>query len=139
MAKGKSPNIDGLASKVFCSCWHFIEGAFFDLVLHFWDTHELYLAFNLGVLKLVSKKADWRQIKVWRSLAMLSTTYKSLAKLITLCLQNSIPQLVFAKQSKFILGRQILDNILLTWLAIKGEINKLSALFLHLNFEKAFD
>lgn len=140
MAKGKSPGIDGLTSEVFYSCWHFIENDFFDILIHFWETCQLYPGFNEGVLKLIPKKADRQRIKDWRPIAMLNTIYKIIAKLLALHLRILLPQLVHERQTGFVPGRQIFENISITCLAIDWIIhNKTEAVLLFLDFEKAFD
>lgn len=52
MAKKKSLGIDGMTAEVYKACWDFIEDAFFNMILHFWETREIYPQFNEGVLKL---------------------------------------------------------------------------------------
>lgn len=71
---------------------------------------------------------------------MLTTTYKLIVKLIALHLRTLLPKPVSDQQTSFIPGRQILDNISITWLVFdKLQLDKTAALFLKLDFEKAFD
>lgn len=140
MARGNSPGLDGLTSEVFRTCWHFMEGGYFSLICHFWATGELYLSFNEGILKLLPKKADKRRINDWRPIALLTTAYKLVAKLISLRLRKVLHKIVSPRQTGFILGRQILDNISITCLAFDWvEQNGKLVLFMKLDFEKAFD
>jgi hypothetical protein len=71
---------------------------------------------------------------------MFTVVYKIIAKLLALHLKVLLPQLVSPQQTGFIPGRHILENVSLAWLAhdwVKATGN--SALFLSLDFEKAFD
>jgi hypothetical protein len=71
---------------------------------------------------------------------MLTVVYKILAKLLALRLKVLLPTIISPQQTGFIPGRHILENISLAWLAhdwIRSTGN--SALFLSLDFEKAFD
>jgi hypothetical protein len=71
---------------------------------------------------------------------MLTVVYKIIAKLLALRLKVLLPQLVNPQQTGFIPGRHILENVSLAWLAhdwVKATGH--SALFLSLDFEKAFD
>lgn len=71
---------------------------------------------------------------------MLSTTYKIIEKLLASRLRILLPKLVNEHQTGFIPRRQILENISTTWLAFDWiQLHKLEALFLLLDFEKAFD
>lgn len=71
---------------------------------------------------------------------MLNTTYKIVAKLISMWLRKILPQLVNKQQSGFVSGCQILENISITPLAFDWlNLHKLKALFLQHNFEKSFD
>ena len=51
------------------------------------------------------------EIQKWRPITILNTIYKILAKLISLCLQPMLPQLIHVSQTSFIKDRSILDNL----------------------------
>lgn len=108
MARGKSPSIDGLTTEVFQRCWHIIEDPYFEMIQQFWESRTFFPQFNEGILKLLPKKADKRRIQDWRPVAMLSTTYKIIAKLIGLQLHLLLPRLISNLQTGFIPCRQIL-------------------------------
>lgn len=99
----------------------------------------MYPQFNKGILKLLPKKVDKRHIRDWRPMAMLSTAYKIIAKLIRLQLRMLLPNLVMSDKLDSSHG-DILENISNTWLAFDRILQDgISALFLRLDFEKAFD
>lgn len=93
-----------------------------------------------GVVKLIPKKPDKQRLQDWRPLTMLNTLYKLLTKLLANRLKVVLPQLISPQQTGFVPGRNILDNIALAWMT-KDFINhnKIPALFLQIDFEKAFD
>lgn len=64
------------------------------MIQQFWETEEFYPQFNKGVLKLFKKKADKRRIRDWCPIAMLSTTYKIISKIIGNRLRNLLPKQV---------------------------------------------
>ncbi|CAM6096717.1 unnamed protein product [Calypogeia fissa] len=71
---------------------------------------------------------------------MLTTIYKLIAKLFALCLKVFLPRLIDPQQTGFIPGRNILENISSAWLTMDWiRAKRFSALFLKLDFEKAFD
>lgn len=71
---------------------------------------------------------------------MLNTAYKIIAKLIALRLNKLLPRLVNQRQTGFVPDYQILKNISITTMAFDWlKLHKQPALFLQLDFEKAFD
>lgn len=71
---------------------------------------------------------------------MLNTIYKIIAKLLALRLRSLLPYLVHERQTGFVPGCQILENISITSLSIDWIIHsKLQAILLFLDFKKAFD
>jgi hypothetical protein len=71
---------------------------------------------------------------------MLTVVYKIIAKLLAPWLKVLLLQLVSPQQTGFIPGCHILENVSLAWVThdwVKATRN--SALFLSLDFEKAFD
>jgi hypothetical protein len=113
---------------------------FLEMTLEFWRTGELVPKMKEGLIKLIPKKADKRRLKDWRPLTMLNVAYKVIAKLLALRLRLILPLIVAPQQTGFVPGRNILENISLAWLTADWlhQQNE-SALFLSLDFEKAFD
>lgn len=71
---------------------------------------------------------------------MLDTLYKILAKLLANRLKPLLTALISPQQTGFVLGWNILHNISLAWLTKDWlQHTKTLALFLQLDFEKAFD
>lgn len=71
---------------------------------------------------------------------MLNTIYKIIAKLLAMRLSLLLPLLVHERQTGFVPGCQILENISITCLGIDWIIhNKSQMLLLLLDFEKAFN
>lgn len=140
MPNNKSPGIDGLTAEVFKACWSFIISDFFDMITSFWESGVLYPGVNKGVIKLIPKKTDKIRLKDWRPLTMLSIPYKIINKLIAGRTQKVLPLIVNQQQTGFVKGRHILNNVSTAWLLKDWlEMTKTPALFLGLDFEKAFD
>lgn len=136
----KSPGMDGLTPEVLRACWHFMGKDLLAMILKFWETGTLAYSVKDGLIKLIPKKADKRHLKDWRPLTMLTTTYKLIAKLLALRLRVVIPFIISSQQTGFIPGRNILENISVAWLTADWlNLKRIAALFLKLDFEKAFD
>jgi hypothetical protein len=71
---------------------------------------------------------------------MLTVVYKIIAELLALRLKVLLPNIINPQQTGFIPGRHILENISLAWLTHDWvKATGQAALFLSLDFEKAFD
>jgi hypothetical protein len=113
---------------------------FLAMALEYWKTGELTSKLKEGLIKILPKKADKRRLKDWRPLTMLNVAYKIIAKLLALWLRIVIPSLIAPQQTGFVPGQNILENISLAWLTADWlHTQNQSALFLSLDFEKAFD
>lgn len=140
LPSNKAPGPDGLTAEVFRSCWDFIKEDFMELICEFWLSGVLPEMIKEGLIRLIPKKADKKLLKNWRPLTMLNTTYKILAKLLANRLKKVLPTLISRQQTGFIPGRYISENISIAWLTIDWvPRHKVLALFLKLDFEKAFD
>ncbi|CAM6082401.1 unnamed protein product [Calypogeia fissa] len=138
--KDKAPGIDGFTAEVFRACWDFISSDMLAMVLDFWNIGQIAQTIKEGVLKLIPQKADKRRFKDWRPLTMLTIMYKILAKLLALRIKLFLPRMISPQQTGFIPGRNILENVSMSWLTMDWiRAKKFPALFLKLDFEKAFD
>lgn len=82
LPKSKAPRIDGMIVEVLLAYWSFLQSDYLAMIHQFWDTRILAHQTIVKVLKLVSKKADKRQLKDWRPLTMMPIIYKLIAKLL---------------------------------------------------------
>jgi exonuclease III len=140
LALNKSPGSDGLTTEVIRACWDFIKDDFLELVHHFWRTGQLYMELLQGIIRIIPKKLDKLRLKDWRPLTMLQVVYKIAAKILANRLSVLLPLIVSPKQSGFVPGRQILNNISIGYLMKDwAESKQIPLLFLLLDFEKAFD
>jgi hypothetical protein len=113
---------------------------FLAMALTFWQAGELTPKLKEGLIKIIPKKVDKRRLKDWWPLTMLNLAYKLLAKLLALRLRIVIPTLIAPQLTGFVPGRNILENISLAWLTLDWLNHRNEpALFLSLDFEKAFD
>lgn len=95
---------------------------------------------NRGLIKLHLKEGDKALIKNWRPIILLNVSYKILAKMLSIRLENILPRLICNTHMGFIKGKCILENIITSWEAIEWANNSGQevAMFL-LDFEKACD
>lgn len=134
----KAPGPDKLTAEVVRAGWEFIQD-FMKMIEEFWILGCLPAEVKEGLIKLFPKKADKRALKDWRPL-MINTTYKIIAKILALRLKKILPRLINPQKTGLIPGKNILENILVAWLTAECVTkHRMPALFLKLDFEKAFE
>lgn len=80
MASGKAPGIDGLPSDFYKHFWSFLGH---DLLGDRFEKGTLPGSCRCTVLSLLPKKGDLTLLKNWRPVALLSTDYKILSKVLS--------------------------------------------------------
>ncbi|CAM2114380.1 unnamed protein product, partial [Caretta caretta] len=93
-----------------------------------------------GVLALLPKKGDLRDLRNWHPVSLLSTDYKIVVKAISLQLGSVLADVIHPDQTYTIPDRSIFDNLFLVRDLLElGHRDVLSFALLSLNQEKAFD
>ena len=76
----------------------------------------------------------------WRPISLMSELYKIFAKVIANRLQKVLSSMVHPTQYGFIVGRDVLPNILNVQMAMDyGKESKQQIVMIHLDIEKAYD
>ena len=94
-----------------------------------------------GLIFLIRKEGgSTEEILRWRLITILNSTYKILAKTLSLRLQPMLERLIHHPQTGFIKKRSILDNIFTFWEAFSlAQLQGMPLVILILDFEKAYD
>jgi hypothetical protein len=94
---------------------------------------------NYGVLVLIPKIKGANQIKKFRPICLLNVIYKIITKVLTLRLNATANKVASETQTAFILGRFILDGVMIVHEALRELRKKKYGIITKLNFEKAYD
>ena len=106
------PREDGLTQKKFLEYWEILEGPLCEAFKAILDTGRMPNQLAEGLIFLIPKgDGPSNDIKKWRPITILSTTYKILAKAVSLRLQPLLTSLIHVSQTGFIKERSILDII----------------------------
>ncbi|GBG85796.1 hypothetical protein CBR_g40605 [Chara braunii] len=140
MAKGKAPGDDGLPVEFFLATWEVVGPILVRLFNRVLEEEMLTEDMCRGVITLLYKKGDKRNVRNWRPISLLNVAYKILAKALSRRLAPLLPELVNADQGAFVKGRSITENMLAAMGALEiigGERRQVVVAMLDL--EKAYD
>lgn len=95
---------------------------------------------NKGITKLLPKDGDKALIKNWSPITLLNVSYKSLAKILALRLENVLPKFICSTQTGLIKRKYILENLITSWQAMEwAKISNQDVAMFLVDFEKAYD
>ncbi len=140
LESGKAPGIDGLPVDFYNVFWKEISKDLSLVLMNSLEKGFLPLSCRRVILTLLPKKGDLQEIKNWRPVALLSTDYKLLSKVLALRLKKAMEQIIHVDQTYCIPNRLISDNIIL----IRDVLDLSSSLgcelgLISIDQEKAFD
>ena len=113
MKGDKALGPDGFSMAFFQKCWEVIKKDMMAIFKEFHETRKFEKSLNATSVALTPKKAGAMEIKDFRPISLVSGVYKIISKVLTSRLKLVIRKLVSQTQSAFVLGRQILDSILM--------------------------
>ncbi|XP_071700547.1 uncharacterized protein [Rutidosis leptorrhynchoides] len=106
----------------------------------FWCNGNISKGCNASFITLVPKKQDPSLLNDYRSISLIGSYYKIIAKLLSNRIRKVIPTLVGFEQSAFIKGRNIIDGALIANESISFlKHNRIKSLIFKVDFEKEFD
>ena len=138
--RGKSPGSDGLPLEFYLTFWDILAP---DLIILFTDFSKLDTlpdSFKTGIVTLLYKDKDKRDLKNWRPITLLNVDCKLFSKLLAARMRRVLGDLIHPDQACAVPGRRITDSLVL----IRDTIcfardRNIRLIVLNLDFEKAFD
>ncbi|GJT04646.1 aspartic peptidase [Tanacetum coccineum] len=110
----RAPGPDGYTSVFFKKGWNIVGDDICNAVRDFFSNGLLLKEINHTFLALIPKVPTPLRVNDYRPISCCNVIYKSISKIITNRIMEGIKEVVHDKQSAFILGRRISDNILIT-------------------------
>ena len=136
----KSPGPDLLTAEFYITFEDLVLQPLTEVLKESFDNHTLPSTTKQGVIKILYKKGDPRELRNYRPLTMLNTDYKILAKILNRRVASVIEHVVSSPQLGFVPGRIITEASHLAKLmqAYLDETDE-EGLMIALDWEKAFD
>lgn len=110
----KAPGPDGFSATFYQSFWDILGEDVVKDIQAFFISSVLDPRQNETHVRLIPKIKGPRKVADYRPIALCTTHYKIIAKLLTRRLQPLLPGLISDHQSAFVKGRAISDNVLIT-------------------------
>ena len=140
MAKGKAPGHDGIPIEFFQLSWSTTGPDFLHMLRKGFEEGFLHEGVTKGLISLIPKEGDLKDLNYWRPITLLTAGYKVLDKTLQLRLQPILRDVISPEQTTFLPLRFILDNIVLTQEALHwAKSSRQPTVFLKLDFSKAYD
>ncbi|KAL3699430.1 hypothetical protein R1sor_017452 [Riccia sorocarpa] len=125
MKSNKAPGADGLTIEVVRTCWEWVGDDCVKMVRAVWSKKRILRADCEGLIKLLHKGGERKDLGNWRPISLMTLTYKIISKLLANRVRLVLPKLIDKQQTGFVMGR-ITDNVLsvkmgwATWTSQEG-------------------
>jgi hypothetical protein len=140
MKKNKSPGPDGFPADFYQEFWDLVKWDLKALVEQFAKGRIDIARLNYGIITLVPKTADAKQIQKFRPIYLLNVSFKIIPKVLMNRLTQCVSPVISKTQTSFIKGRYILEGVVILHEALNTFHNKKQdALIFKVDFEKAYD
>ena len=140
MQDNKAPGADGLPKEFYVTFWDVLKDPLLEMFNESLHSNNLPLSLRTGIISLLYKKGDKKDIKNWRPLTLLGVDRKILAKALFFRLQQVSGQIVGEEQTCAIPGRYMSESLALVRDSYLYACDRRLPLCISaLDLEKAFD
>ena len=113
MDTGKSPGIDGLTAEFYLAFWAVLGSDLVEVVNFGFQNGQLSVSQRRGLLSLIFKKGEKKDLKNWRPISLLCVDYKIGTRALAAQLQKVLSSVLHEDQTCGVPGRSIFSNLYL--------------------------
>ena len=140
LPSGKTPGSDGLPLEFYSAFWDLLGPELCSVLNDNFSRGFLSSSQREGIIRLIHKKDDPKDLKNWRPISLLNTDYKLASKVMAKRLKRVLPKIVHSDQTCGVPGRTIFSNLavfrdILDYIEVTNE----TGILVSLDQEKAFD
>ena len=140
MNAGKSPGTDGLTAEFYLAFWANIGEDLVEVLNYGFQNGQLSVSQHRGLLSLIFKKGEKRDLKNWRRISLLCVDYKIGTRALAARLQKVLSSVLHEDQTCGVPGRSVVSNLYLIRDLIEYcSAKNLPLAIISLDQEKAFD
>lgn len=140
MRKGKALGPDGFPIEFFQEFWDIINLDFLELVQESYSNKQMLKAMNSTFLVLFPKMDGANQLDFLGPIVICNVVYKVVTKLTAERVKSRFTSLIFDEQGDFVVGRQILDGVVVASKSIHSMVvSKEKSMLIKLDMTKAYD
>ena len=140
MPRNKAPGPDGFTIEFFKASWSFMSQDILEVVEESRRNQTVYPTLNATFLTLIPKQENSNTLVGFRPISLCNVIYKILSTIMVNRLKPLLPRLIAPKQTGFVKGRQILDEIVTAQEAIHSlKTLKSKGMLIKLELSKAYD
>jgi hypothetical protein len=140
MEHNKAPGLDGVPTEFYQGFWDVIKG---DMLLFFHEFHKGHLplfSLNFGIITLLLKQKEAKQIQQFRPICLLNISFKIFTKVMTNQVALVAEKVIKPSQTSFMVGKNIMEGMVILHETLHEMHRKtLDGVVLKLDFEKAYD
>ncbi|XP_071689558.1 uncharacterized protein [Rutidosis leptorrhynchoides] len=136
----KAPGPDDFNFKFLKKYWNLIKRDLLVAIEWFWEKGEISNGCNASFMTLIPKCIDLTELGDYRSISLINSYYKVIAKLLANRIRRVLPRLIGIEQSAFLSERSILDGILVLNESVCDlKRSRARSFIFKADFAKAFD
>jgi hypothetical protein len=140
MEHNSAPGPDGFPTEFYQVFWEVIKDDLMALFKEFHNGTLPLFSLNFGIIVLLPKRADAKQIQQYRPICLLNVSFKIFTKVGTNRITSVAHKVIRPTQMAFLPGRNIMEGVVILHETIH-ELHKknMDGVIFKIDFEKAYD